>query len=167
MCALNDRYNGDITNPAWVAFITVGIILVLIACSNVATLLLASGAGRAREMAIRVSLGATRMRIVRQLLVESAMLAGAGGVAAVAVSLAGLRLLAAAIPPGGLPYWVTLTMDGRVVAVLVAVCLGTVLLFGLAPAVQLARTRPNAAIKETTLQRQPGSRIRACGPGSF
>ena len=148
---LNDRYNGDINNPAWIAFITVGILLVLIACSNVATLLLASGAGRAREMAIRVSLGATRTRILRQLLVESAILACAGGIAAVAVSLAGLGMLAAAIPPGGLPYWVTLTMDGRVAGVLAGVCLGTVFLFGLAPALQLARTRPNAAIKETTL----------------
>jgi predicted permease len=149
--ALNERYNGDINNPAWVAFITVGVILVLIACSNVATLLLASGAARAREIAIRVSLGATRMRIVRQLLVESAILSCAGGIAAVAVSIVGLGLLRAAIPPGGLPYWITLTMDGRVVAVLVGVCLGTVFVFGLAPALQLARTRPNAAIKETTL----------------
>ena len=68
------------------------------------------------------------------------MLARAGGLAATVVSLAGLRLLAAAIPAGGLPYWVTLTMDGRVAAVLAIVCLGTVILFGLAPALQLART---------------------------
>lgn len=148
---LNDRYNGDITNPAWITFITVGIILVLIACSNVATLLLASGTARAREIAIRVSLGATRTRILRQLLVESAILACAGGLAAVAVSLAGLGLLTAAIPPGGLPYWVTLTMDGRVAIVLALVCLGTVLLFGLAPALQLSRARPNAVIKDTSL----------------
>jgi putative ABC transport system permease protein len=147
--AINDRYRGDITNPAWIAFITVGALLVVIACSNVATLLLAHGARRGREMAMRLALGATQARLVRQLLVESALLAVAGGLGAVAVSAAGLRLLSAAIPPGGLPYWITLTMDGRVAAALVAVCMGTVLLFGLAPALQLARTSANAVIKET------------------
>jgi putative ABC transport system permease protein len=147
---INDRYRGDITNPAWITFITVGLLLVVIACSNVANLLLARGARRGREMAVRLSLGATRGRIVRQLLVESAMLAVAGGAGAAAVSAAGLRLLAAQIPAGGLPYWITLTMDGWVVSALVVVCLGTVLLFGLAPALQLARASPNAVIKETS-----------------
>lgn len=147
---INERYRGDITNPAWIAFITVGLLLVVISCSNVANLLLARGARRGREMAMRVALGATRARIVRQLLVESAMLAAAGGLGAVAISAAGLRLLSAAIPPGGLPYWVTLTMDGRVAAMLVVVCCGTVLLFGLAPALQLARTSAHAVIKETS-----------------
>ena len=146
---INDRYVGDITNPAWIAFITVGLLLVVIACSNVANLLLARGARRGREMAIRLSLGATRARIVTQLLVESAILAAAGGAGAVAVSAAGNRLLSAAIPPGGLPYWVRFTMDGRVAVALVTVCMGTVLLFGLAPALQLARTSVNAVIKQT------------------
>jgi len=146
---LNDRYLGDISNPAWITFITVGLLIVVIACSNVANLLLARGARRGREMAVRLSLGATRLRIVRQLLVESALLAALGGLGAIAVSSAGNRLLWAAIPPGALPYWITLTMDARVAAALTAVCLGAVLLFGLAPAVHLARTSPGRVMKET------------------
>jgi len=146
---LNDRYLGDISNPAWITFITVGLLIVVIACSNVANLLLARGARRGREMAVRLSLGATRLRIVRQLLVESALLAALGGLGAIAVSSAGNRLLSAAIPPGGLPYWITLTMDARVASALAAVCLGAVLLFGLAPAVHLARTSPARVMKET------------------
>jgi putative ABC transport system permease protein len=146
---INDRYVGDITNPAWIVFITVGLLLVVIACSNVANLLLARGARRGKEMAVRLSLGATRLRIVRQLLVEGAMLAVAGGAGAIAVSSVGNRLLSAAIPPGGLPYWVTLTMDARVAVALSAVCLGAVLLFGLAPALHLSRTSASAIMKET------------------
>jgi predicted permease len=144
---INERYRSDITNPAWIAFITVGLLVVIIACSNVANLLLARGVQRAREMAIRLSLGATRVRIVRQLLIESALLALVGGIAAVGVSAGGLRLLSIIMPPNVLPYWVTLTMDARIAAVLAAVCLGTVLLFGLAPALQIARTQPAAVTR--------------------
>jgi predicted permease len=146
---IHERYRGDITNPAWIVFITVGLLLVVIACSNVANLLLARGARRGREMAIRRSLGASRFRIVRQLLIESAMLAALGGAGAVAVSMLGNRLLSAAIPPGALPYFVTLTIDARVAAVLTMVCGGAVLLFGLAPALHLARTSASSLMKET------------------
>lgn len=137
---INTRYVGDITNPAWRAFIIVGLLLVVIACSNVANVLLARGVNRRREVALRLSLGATRGRIVRQLLIESLMLACLGGIGAITVSAIGLRVVEAATPPGGLGYWVTLTMDARIAATLAAVCLGTAVLFGLVPAWQLART---------------------------
>ena len=146
---INEQYNGDITHPAWMAFFIVGIVLVVIACSNVANLLLARSVRRSREIAIRLSLGATRGRIVRQLLAESLLLALAGGMAGLAVSFAGLRLFSSAIPEGGLPYWVRYTMDGRVIAVLASVCLGTVFLFGLAPALHVSKTSVNGVLKDT------------------
>lgn len=145
---INTRFVADITNPAWIAFITIGVLLVVIACSNVANLLLARGAARGHELAVRVSLGASRIRIVRQLLIESAMLAALGGTAAIGVSVAGLTLLSAAMPVGSLPYWVTLSMDRRVALMLVLIVLGTVFLFGLAPAVHLSRTTPGAIVKQ-------------------
>ena len=151
---INTRYNDPISEPGWMAFITVGLLLVVIACSNVANILLARGISRRKEVAIRLSLGATRARIVRQLLLESAMLAAMGGMGAIIVTWIGLHLSAAAIPShGGLPYWVTLSMDWRIATVLVAVCLGTVVVFGLAPAVRLARTDLSSATRESSTAR--------------
>jgi putative ABC transport system permease protein len=144
---VNERYNGRISDPAWIAFMTVGALVVIIACANVANLLLMRSTGRAREIGIRASLGATRQRLLRQLFVESAVLAAAGGLVGLALSVIGVRLLTAmvpdaAVPPGGFG------MDVRVFAVLAAVCLGTVFLFGLTPALHMSRTDVNAALKE-------------------
>jgi putative ABC transport system permease protein len=146
---LNDRFKGRVTDPAWLAFMTVGILLVIIACSNVANLLLARAVRRSREIAIRLSIGATRGRILRQLLAESMMLAAIGGVVGLGLSLIGLRVFRNAIPPTGLPYWMTITMDARVFGVLGTVCLGTVAIFGLAPAVHTLRTAMSDVLKET------------------
>lgn len=145
---INERFSGNIKDPAWVAFITVGALVVVIACSNVATMLLARSVRRSREMAVRLSLGATRGRIVRQLLAESAVLAMLGGLAGLSLAAVGLRLFARAIPENALPYWMTLTMDVRVFMVLALVCLGTVLLFGLAPALHVARATVHDVLKE-------------------
>lgn len=146
---INTRYNDDITSPGWIAFISIGLLLVMIACSNVANIMLARGVSRRREIAIRLSLGATRARIVRQLLVESIILAALGVAAAIGVTWLGFHLVAAAIPARALPYWIALTMDWRTATMLTAVCAGTVLVFGLAPAVQLARTGLSAATNES------------------
>jgi putative ABC transport system permease protein len=145
---INDRYNGRITDSVWLAFMTVGLVVVLIACANVANLLLMRSIRRAHEMAIRASLGASRNRLVRQLIVESAVLASAGGVLGLALSLAGVRLLARAIPANALPYWITFSMDGRAFAVLCASCLGTVFVFGLAPAIHVSRPDVGDVMKE-------------------
>jgi putative ABC transport system permease protein len=146
--SINERMNGRITERTWIAFITAGALVLLIACANVANLLLMRGAVRGREMAIRSSIGATRARLVRQLLIESTALAAIGALAGVGLSLMGLRLLSSMVPVEGLQYWMTFTMDGRVLAVLVAVTAGSVFAFGLAPALHLLRINVNQTIKD-------------------
>jgi predicted permease len=145
---INDRYNGRVTDSVWLAFMTVGIVVVLIACANVANLLLMRSLHRAHEMAIRAALGASRAQLVRQLIVESTALASLGGVLGLAFSLIGVRALARAIPPNALPYWITFSMDGRVFAVLCGVSLVTVVVFGLAPAMHVSRTDVTHVMKE-------------------
>jgi putative ABC transport system permease protein len=119
--------------------VAVGFVL-LVACANVANLLLARSVSRSHEMAVRASLGATRWRMVRQLLVESALLAVIAGMSGFAFSLAGVWLFAGAVAGITFPYYIQWTMDGRVLWFVAAVCLGTGLCFGLLPALHVART---------------------------
>jgi putative ABC transport system permease protein len=157
---INDRFNSPITQPAWIAFISIGIFLVLISCANVANLLLMRSARRGRELAVRAALGATRGRMVRQLLVESSLLAALGGIFGLGVALIGNRLFAAAIPEGGLPYWIELTIDGRVLTVLTVACLGTVMLFGLAPSLTVSKTDVRTVLQEAGRSVSGGRRAR-------
>jgi putative ABC transport system permease protein len=116
------------------------IFVLLIACANVANLLLARAAARSREVSVRAALGATRWRIVRQLLFESLLLAALAGAAGYGLSLVGVRLLWSVLGAHNPPYWLQLTMDLRALGFLMALCLGTAVLFGLAPALQISRT---------------------------
>jgi putative ABC transport system permease protein len=122
--------------------------VLLIACANVANLLLMRGVSRAREIAVRASIGGTRGRIIRQLLIEGAVLAAVAAVAGLALSHMGLRILSSLHPADALPYWMTFELDYRVVGVLALVSLGSVLVFGLAPAVHLSRTDPGRVLHE-------------------
>jgi predicted permease len=143
----NERYNGGQIRLIFLTLMgAVGFVL-LIACANVANLLLARSANRSREISVRVSLGATRFRIVRQLLVESVLLAALGGALGAALSAGSLRLINALIPDNTLAYWMRFTLDIRAVGVLCAVSVATVLVFGLAPALHVASTDVNDAIK--------------------
>jgi predicted permease len=125
----------------------VGFVL-LIVCADVANLLLARAAARAREISIRIAIGAGRARIIRQLLVESVLLSAAGGLAGWTVALAGLRWFDGMSAQGHRPSWIQFSMDARGFAYLAAISVGAGILFGLAPAMQLAKVDVNSAIKD-------------------
>jgi putative ABC transport system permease protein len=137
---INEQYFGRVTDPAWLAFITAGFLIVLISAANVANLMLERGWGRRRELAIRTSLGATRLRLFRQLIVEGIVLATLGGLGGLGVAMVGVRVFRGAMPADALPYWFDYTLDARIVAVLAAVSVFTMLLFAVLPAIQASRT---------------------------
>jgi putative ABC transport system permease protein len=144
----NERYNGGEIKLVFLSLMGAVAFVLLIACANVANLLLARSANRAREISVRVSLGATRSRIVRQLLVESVLLACIGGVLGLGLSVIGIRLFDAAVADVGKPYWIQFTFDARVFGFLAAIGLGTGVVFGLAPALHVSKTDINEVLKE-------------------
>jgi putative ABC transport system permease protein len=125
-------------------------LLLLVSCANVANLLLSRSVRRSREVAIRASLGATRARIIRQLLIESVMLAAAAGLVALPVSAAAMRLFVTYTDEIGRPFWMNFSMDVGVFAFLCAVCLGTGIVFGLAPALHLSRSGSGDMLRQSS-----------------
>jgi putative ABC transport system permease protein len=115
-------------------------LLVLIACSNVANMLLAQGAAREREMAIRLSLGASRQRVIRQLLIESLLLATCGAIVGCVLAYGGLKGLVLLIPEGLIPREAEIRLNVSVLAFSLLVTVCTAVVFGLVPALQTART---------------------------
>jgi putative ABC transport system permease protein len=145
---INERYFGRWNDTVWLAFMAAGTLVVLISAANVANLMLGRTSRRAREIAIRSSLGAGRLRVVRQLLIEGCVLAAIGGAAGLGLAAAGLRLFRSAIPENALPYWVNYAPDARVIAALVTASLLTVLVFALLPAVYASRTSISGVLKD-------------------
>jgi putative ABC transport system permease protein len=143
---LHELMVGDIRRAFWLLLGAVGFVL-LIACVNVANLLLARAASRENEMAVRAALGAARGRIVRQLLTESLILGVVGGALGLLVAVWGIEALVA-MEPAGIPRLADVGVDPLVIGFTVGVSLLTGLLFGVVPAVQSARAGISSTLKE-------------------
>jgi putative ABC transport system permease protein len=143
---LREEVVGGVQQPLAVLLGAVGLLL-LIACVNVANLLLARGSTRRREIAIRLAMGATRGRIAMQLLSESLLLALAGGVLGLVVAWGGVTLVAR-LGPSSIPRLAEARVDGRLFLFALCISVATGVLFGLAPAVQYSGTKLNTTLIE-------------------
>ena len=144
--SLHKNLTGDYRKALLILLGVVGCVL-LVACVNVANLMLARASGRQKEVALRAALGASRWRIIQQLLIESLMLAVVGGALGLLLSVGALRLLLASIPIR-LPFWMNFGIDLRVLAFTAGVTVLTGLIFGSIPALQTSRVNLNDTLKE-------------------
>jgi putative ABC transport system permease protein len=142
-----ETFPSGIRPALWTLFGATGLLL-LIACANVSNLLLSRAGARRLEMAVRSAIGATRRRLLRQLLTESVMLGAAGGAAGVALAYAALRVLIGLVPPDTIPDEAEIVMNVRVLVFSAAVSVLTALLFGIVPAWQAGRTELTESLKQ-------------------
>ncbi|HEY1110632.1 MAG TPA: FtsX-like permease family protein, partial [Opitutaceae bacterium] len=148
---MHETSNGGAVRRVFLTMLgAVGLVL-LIACANVANLMLSRAIGRQREIAVRASLGATRWQIIRQLLVESVLLSSLGGALGLAIAAGGVHLFDLATQDVGKPYWIQFSMNYVVFGYIAAVSIVCGVVFGLAPALRVSRVDLTHALKDGTL----------------
>ena len=136
----------DTTRRSLIVLMGAVALVLLIACVNVANLLLARAAGRQRELSIRAAMGASRSRVIRQLLLEASLLSLMAATIGMAIAFAATRLLIS-LGPGSVPRLDELSIDGRVFTFAILVALTTTVIFGIVPAIQSARQDPQEALR--------------------
>ena len=145
---LRERYVGSSRSGLW-ALTAATILMLLVACTNVAALQMARASSRAREIAVRSAVGAARGRIIQQLLTEDIVLSLAGGALGIAVAVVGTKYVARSIAPA-VPTWMVFTIDGRALAFTLVVSMLVGVVFGMVPALRLSRIDPNAVLRGGT-----------------
>src|SRR5687768_12654597 len=150
-----DSLRREYSKPLYVLWAMVALILAL-ACANTANLLLARASARRREMAVRLSIGAGRARVVRQLLTESVLLASLAGALGIIIAVTGIRVLTRLLANGQEDFTLHAELNWHVLAVTLGLSLLCGLLFGLAPAMQLARPALMPALKDTSVTERRG-----------
>jgi predicted permease len=139
---LRTRYATSLT-----VLLSIAGLVLLIACANLANLMLARASARAREIAVRLAIGASRARVFRQLIAESLLLAGIGGLSGVGLALVLSRVLVSILTSDGGPWTLDLALDWRLVGFTLALAIVTCVCFGAAPAVRATRTPPGTVMK--------------------
>lgn len=146
--SFHDTYNGGEVKAVFLTMLlAVGFVL-LIACANVANLMLSRAIAREREITVRAALGATRRQLIRQLLVESVLLSCIGGLAGFGLTAAGVHAFDLATQDVGKPYWVLFELDYRVFGYFAIISVVSGLVFGLVPALRASRVDVHTAMKE-------------------
>jgi predicted permease len=153
---LTESLLGDVRRPLNTLFAAVGVLL-LIACANAAGLLLTRGSSRSHELAIRSALGASRLRLLRQLLMEAMMLSACGGIVGVGIASAAVKVLPALLP-SSLVRAQSIALNGPVLVFAVALSITTGLVFGVLPAWRMSQRAPTVALQENRRTASGGKR---------